>query len=74
MVIVWPVEGAGLGGDWDQESSSLSVMMMTSGRRTGLIDMISHVDNGGCMKEEHTLGLGQVIGTNVGVRKGWQQR
>ncbi len=73
-MIIQPVEGVGSGRDQDRESLSLPVMMMMSRRKISLIDMIPHVDNGGCTKEEHTLGLGWAVGTDVGVRKGWQRR
>ncbi len=43
---------------------------MMSGRKTGLIGMILHVENGGCMEMEGVSDLGRAVGTDVSVRQG----
>ncbi len=40
----------------------------------GLIVVIPYVNNGGYTKEGGILDLGQAVGTNVGIGRGWQRR
>ncbi len=73
MVVVWLVEGRGSGGNGDLAlllSSSLGMMM--SGDEIGLIVMIPHVENGGCMEVGAIRGLRQAVGTDVGIGQRWQ--
>ncbi len=58
MVVVWSMEGVGCGRD------------RMSGRKIGLIGVIPHVKNGGCMEMEGVSDLGQAVGTNVSVGQG----
>ncbi|KAK0451969.1 uncharacterized protein EV420DRAFT_1559484, partial [Desarmillaria tabescens] len=51
----------------------LSLVMITLGRITGLIAIIPHVENGGCIEMRSISDLGQVVGSNVGIGQGWQQ-
>lgn len=67
------MEGMRSDGEEDPPSSSLSAITM-SGEKTGLIVMIPHVDNGGYSKEGRILGLGQAVGTDIGIVQGWKQR
>ncbi|KAK0444923.1 uncharacterized protein EV420DRAFT_1484514 [Desarmillaria tabescens] len=41
-------------------------------RIMGLIAMIPHVENGECMEMGSIWDLGQAVGSNVGIRQGWQ--
>ncbi len=50
----------GRGMRWGQGS-------MMSGRKIGLIGVIPHVENGGCMEMKGVSDLGQAVGTNVSV-------
>ncbi len=68
-VVVRSVEGAGCGGDADPGSSSSSVMT-TSGEKMGLIVVIPHVENGGCMEVGAIRGLGWAVGIDVGIGQG----
>lgn len=58
MVVIWSTEGMGCSGDVGQVSSSSSLVMTMSGRKMGVIAVIPHVKNGGCMEIEGVSDLG----------------
>ncbi len=43
---------------------------MMSGRKTSLIGVILHVENGGCVEMEGVSDLGREVGTDVSVGQG----
>ncbi len=73
MVVIQLVEGRGCGRNGDLGSSSSLSGMTMSGDEIGLIVMIPHVENGGCMEVGAIQGLGRAVGTDVGIRQRWQQ-
>ncbi len=70
MVVVRSAEGTECGGDGDLGSSSSSAVMTMSGEKMGLIVMIPHVENGGCMEVGAIWGLGQAVGIDVSIGQG----
>ncbi len=73
-MVIQSVEDMGCGRIGDQSSWSLVVVIGMSGRKHGLVVVIPNIDSGGCMEMGGIRGLGQVVGTNIGIRRGCQRQ
>lgn len=71
MVVIRSIEGVGCSRDGGQVSTLSLLVMMTLRRKTGMIAVMPHVENGGCMKMEAISNLEQAVWTDVSVRQGW---